>query len=106
MLQNEAQRKAERSLSAPRAANAVCRKVATGVQKQQKRQMPPPGRGATRAGVHRLYITVVCPSRQLSLGTILPAPGTGSYVTTARRCLFQKESIIVINFIGRELCPS
>lgn len=106
MLQSEAQRKAERSLSAQRAANVVCRKMATGVQKQQRRQMPPPGRGPTRAGVHSLCITVVCPSRQLSLGTMLSASLMGNYATTARRHLFQKEIIIVINFTGRELCPS
>lgn len=103
MLQSEAQKIRKRSLSAQRAANAVFRKRATGMEKQQ---MPPPGRSPTRAAVHSLCISVVCPSRQLSLGTMLSAAVKGSCVTTARRHLFQEEIIIVINFIGRELCPS
>lgn len=43
-------------------AKAVCRKMATGVEKQQKRQMPAQGRRSlTKAGVHSMDITLVSP---------------------------------------------
>lgn len=62
MLQSEAQQKVKMSLSAQRASKTVCGKMATGVEKQQKRKMPPQGRkNLTRAGVHSLRITSVCP---------------------------------------------
>lgn len=55
-------------------------------------------------GAQPVYHSSVPFKTALSLGTMLSAPAMGSYVTTARRHLFQEEIIIVINFIGRELC--
>jgi len=77
MLQSEAPAKVKMSLSAQGAAKALARKMATGVERQQKRQMPPQGRRRpTRAGAHSLYITLACPWGHLSSDTLLSAPVT------------------------------